>query len=145
MTDSLIFLRKRIAPLALGQDRKDSRREQIRTRRQVVSQFENQFVDAPLQPYIFMAARRDGLYLTAFLAVFCQRAFAAFLAIAARRSSAREAARALAPFKPAFRAASGIVLSSTSPVAIRMTWTALPITCRRGAYSPLGPVGIRVA
>ena len=34
-------------------------------------------------------------------------------------------------------------LSLISPIAIRMTWTALPITSA-GRRSPLGPLGIRV-
>jgi hypothetical protein len=40
-------------------------------------------------------------------------------------------------------AASFGALSSISHVAIRMTWTALPITSA-GRFSPLGPLGMRV-
>jgi hypothetical protein len=69
---------------------------------------------------------------------------AAFLAISARRAGDIFAARALPPRDPSSAAAdlaeSGNS-SSSSPVAIRMTLTALPITSAR-RFSPRGPLGI---
>src|SRR5437016_5978872 len=76
---------------------------------------------------------------------FCQRDLAAFLAIADRFLADRPAARALPPIRPSATAAaflpSSVVRSSTSPVAILPTMTALPITSA-GRFSPLGPLGI---
>src|SRR5713101_7645950 len=62
-----------------------------------------------------------------------QRAEAAFLAIARRSLPDRLSARAFPPLRPSSTAAlflpSSVSLDSfTSPVAIRMIWTALPIT-----------------
>jgi hypothetical protein len=72
-----------------------------------------------------------------------QRFAAAFLAISARRSGVIFAARALPPRAPSSAAAdfaeSGS-FSSSSPVAIRITLTALPITSA-GRFSPRGPRG----
>ena len=83
------------------------------------------------------AANRQPVYLP-------QRAFAAFLAIALRLVGLKDLARAFPPARPPRRmcsfAGSGFT-SSTSPVAIRMMWTALPITSA-GRFSPLGPFGI---
>jgi hypothetical protein len=53
-------------------------------------------------------------------------------------------ARACPPFRPSALAVASLVFSWISPVAIRMTWTALPITSA-GRFSPFGPLGIRVA
>jgi hypothetical protein len=63
------------------------------------------------------------------LQVGCQRVRAALRAISTRRFLDRVAARTFPPLLPSSAAAlrSGS-FSSTSPVAIRMTWTALPIT-----------------
>jgi hypothetical protein len=69
---------------------------------------------------------------------------AAFRAISARFSFDRFAARALPPRLPSSAAApliSGGNSSVSSPVAIRMTLTALPITSA-GRFSPLGPLGL---
>jgi AhpD family alkylhydroperoxidase len=54
-------------------------------------------------------------------------------AMKARASPALPLATAAASF--------GLIFSSISPVAIRMTWTALPITSA-GRFSPLGPRAI---
>ena len=54
-------------------------------------------------------------------------------------------ARANPPFRPSATAAaffpSSVMPSAISPVAIRMTWTALEITSA-GRFWPLGPLGI---
>ena len=74
---------------------------------------------------------------------------AAFLAISARRSELMLLARAAPPFLPSAFAAGSLPSSGyngtrqSSPVAIRMTWTALPITSA-GRFSPLGPLGMGV-
>jgi len=70
---------------------------------------------------------------------------AAFLAISLRRLALIAPARAFPPLRPSATAAgsfpsSGGVDSSISPVAIRITRTALPITSA-GRFSPLGPRG----
>ncbi|MGB8366632.1 MAG: hypothetical protein WCE20_19210 [Rhizomicrobium sp.] len=56
-------------------------------------------------------------------------------------------ARAAPPFRPPLRAYSfpslAGVFSSISPVAIRMTWTALPMTSA-GRFWPWGPLGIGI-
>jgi hypothetical protein len=66
----------------------------------------------------------------ALLGYFCRFVFDSF------------AARALPPLRPSSAAAlCGLGVSSTSPVAIRMTCTALPITSA-GRFSPFGPLGI---
>jgi hypothetical protein len=67
---------------------------------------------------------------------------AAFLAISLRRFLLSVAARAFPPFAPSSAAPlrSGST-SSSSPVAIRITFTALPITSA-GRFSPCGPLGI---
>jgi hypothetical protein len=73
----------------------------------------------------------------------CQRAAAAFRAIAARRLGVIRAALALPPRLPS-SAAALLALSSSSvssQVAIRMTLTAAPITSA-GRFSPRGPLGI---
>src|SRR6266545_5631963 len=77
-----------------------------------------------------------------------QRAFAALLAISLRRLADMPSARAFPPRRPSATAAgsfpsdSGVGISSSIwPVAIRMTWTALPITSA-GRRSPLRPRGI---
>src|SRR6185437_9888936 len=69
---------------------------------------------------------------------------AAFLAISARRFFESVAALALPPRLPSSAAAllvAGDRSSSSSPVAIRMTLTALPITSA-GRFSPRGPLGM---
>src|ERR1700733_14401831 len=70
---------------------------------------------------------------------------AAFLAISFRRLAVMPSARAFPPIRPSATAAaflpSSVSVSSISPVAIRMTWMALPITSA-GRFSPLGPRGI---
>ena len=75
----------------------------------------------------------------------CQRFSAAFLAISFRFFADMPAARAFPPMRPSATAAaflpSSVITSSIWPVAIRMTWTALPITSR-GRRSPLGPRGL---
>jgi hypothetical protein len=63
--------------------------------------------------------------------------------------SARFAGAFQQPAKQAWRiddqrAVSRGVLAVISPVAIRMTWMALPITSA-GRFSPFGPLGIRIA
>jgi hypothetical protein len=73
-----------------------------------------------------------------------QRCFAAIRAISARRCGGIFAARAFPPREPSSAAAnfaeSG-TSSVSSPVAILMTLTALPITSA-GRFSPLGPFGM---
>ncbi len=70
------------------------------------------------------------------------RFVAAFLAISWRRFLLRALARAFPPLLPSSAAAlrSGRT-SSSSPSAIRITFTALPITSA-GRFSPRGPLGI---
>ncbi|MCO5080707.1 MAG: hypothetical protein M9955_03500 [Rhizobiaceae bacterium] len=74
-----------------------------------------------------------------------QRLSAAFFAISARRSGVIFSARFFPPFAPSAFAAgslpSSITSSVSSPVAMRMTRTAFPITSA-GRFWPLGPVGI---
>jgi hypothetical protein len=72
-----------------------------------------------------------------------QRFAAAFLAISRRRSGVILAARALPPCDPSSAAADFAESSSSvsSPVAIRMILTALPITSA-GRFSPRGPLGM---
>jgi len=78
-----------------------------------------------------------------------QRARAAFRAIAFRLGAESAFARAFPPLRPPSRprataAASlplSFVISSVCPVAIRMTWTAAPITSA-GLRWPFGPLGI---
>jgi hypothetical protein len=71
-----------------------------------------------------------------------QRAAAAFLAIVLRLLGVNLAARASPPALPLRTLPDfAVVVSEISPVAIRMTWTALPITSA-GRFSPLGPRGI---
>jgi hypothetical protein len=73
------------------------------------------------------------------------RLSAALRAISLRRFAVMPFALAFPPIRPSATAAaflpSSVTLSSISPVAIRMTWTALPITSA-GRRSPLGPRGI---
>jgi len=64
------------------------------------------------------------------------------LARGARAHAPERATNATPPLRPPFRAWSGAVLSPISPVAIRMTWTALPIASA-GRFSPLGPLGMK--
>jgi hypothetical protein len=80
--------------------------------------------------------------LAAMRAPYPQRAAAAFLAIDLRLLGVNFAARAFAPAFP-LRTLPDFTctVSTISPVAIRMTWTALPITSA-GRFSPLGPLGI---
>src|ERR1700722_206347 len=70
---------------------------------------------------------------------------AAFLAISDRRLALIPSARALPPMRPSATAAaflpSSVVVCSISPVAIRVTWKALPMTSA-GRLSPLGPRGM---
>lgn len=71
-----------------------------------------------------------------------QRPFAAALAISARFSGDKDLARARPPLRPNRAASdSGPRFSSISPVAIRPTMTAAPITSA-GRFSPLGPLGM---
>ena len=73
------------------------------------------------------------------------RAVAAFFAISIRRVAERFFARTSPPMVPpaAPRTAEpdSSSFSSISPVAIRMTWTALPITSA-GRFWPWGPLGM---
>jgi len=73
---------------------------------------------------------------------------AAFFAIAARRSGLMLLARAFPPRLPSATAAaflpSSVSISVSSPVRMRMTFTALPITSA-GRRSPLGPLGMLAA
>ena len=74
------------------------------------------------------------------------RLAAAARATSARRSGVMAAARAAPPLRPMLTAAASLPLSGSgasfsSPVAIRMTFTAAPITSA-GRCSPLGPLGI---
>jgi hypothetical protein len=55
-------------------------------------------------------------------------------------SAERFLARAFAPACPDRTRPDFAFVSSISPVAIRRTWTALPITSE-GRFSPLGPLG----
>ena len=57
-----------------------------------------------------------------------------------RLASADALCRAVAPLR-AYSFPGSAFMSSISPVAIRMIWTALPITSA-GRFSPLGPRGI---
>jgi hypothetical protein len=73
---------------------------------------------------------------------FPHRPLAAFWAIWRRRSGVSFLARETPPLRPSAAADSCLRLSEISPVAIRMTWTALPMTSA-GRFSPLGPRGIK--
>src|SRR5205823_6664112 len=79
-----------------------------------------------------------------------QRLAAALRAIDCRFLGVSLAARALPPFAPPAlpRATAwgffSVLVSSTSPVAIRPTMTAAPITSA-GRFSPWGPLGILVS
>ena len=70
-----------------------------------------------------------------------QRFAAAFRAIALRRFLDKAVARAFPPLLPSSAAALFCSTSVTSPVAICMMRTALPITSA-GRFSPRGPLGI---
>ncbi len=73
------------------------------------------------------------------------RLFAAFLAISCRLASDSLSARTFPPiFPPLARLGAIPLVSSISPVAIRPTMTAAPITSA-GRFSPRGPRGIRFA
>jgi hypothetical protein len=73
-----------------------------------------------------------------------QRLLAAFLAISLRRLADILSARALPPMRPSATAAaflpSSVVMSSILPVAILAIRMA-----SAGRFSPLGPLGIRIA
>jgi hypothetical protein len=69
------------------------------------------------------------------IAPFFQRAVAAVRAASDRTSGGRARVRALPPLA---RLGARLGVSSISPVAIRMTWTALPIASE-WRFSPLGP------
>ena len=74
-----------------------------------------------------------------------QRAAAAALAISLRFDFERLFARAFPPKLPSWAAALwALDVSVSSPVAIRITLTALPITSA-GRFWPFGPVGIDFA
>jgi hypothetical protein len=68
---------------------------------------------------------------------------AAFAAISFRRAGVSALARALLPARPLRTFPADFLLpgSSNFPIAIRMTWTALPMTSA-GRFSPLGPLGM---
>jgi hypothetical protein len=88
----------------------------------------------PLLKHMLIEAYADCL-------AYFHRAAAAFLAIFFRSSPERLSARAFAPARPDRMRPDFGTGSSISPVAMRMTWTALPITSA-GRFSPLGPRGI---
>src|SRR5271156_6574955 len=78
---------------------------------------------------------------------FFQRFAAAFRAISPRRSGDIALALAAPPLAPSAFALGSLPssvgsVSTSSPVAIRITLTALPMTSA-GRFWPLGPVGIR--
>ena len=73
-----------------------------------------------------------------------QRAFAALRAISRRSSGVRRFARARPPILPPFaRLGAADTVSSSSPVAILATMTAVPITSA-GRFWPWGPFGIAI-
>lgn len=97
--------------------------------------------DFPPKHPVRLAARGERVCPLPVARYLPQRALAAFLAMDFRLVGLNAFAHALPPASPprrmCFFTGSGFT-SCTSPVAIRMTWTACPITSA-GPFSPLGP------
>jgi hypothetical protein len=104
------------------------------------------FCGVGMQPYVLMKGMEAKLIDEKAMAIVVSRtgrpffhlALAAFSAILRRWSGDRVLARATRPLTPPLWPRGGDGLSSTCPVAILMTWTALPTT---GALLAFGASG----